>query len=76
MTGHQQVGAERPALSASRDRTAPASVLTRTSRIPAGTAPLASAQLPAGARKTVAPLARAPAIFCWMPPMGSTAPAA
>src|SRR5580698_10923126 len=70
----QQDGTGRPACSASRALTAPDSVLTLISRSPAGTALSASEQLPAGARNTVAPCALAPAIFCWMPPMGWTAP--
>ena len=46
------------------------SVDTFTSRSPAGTAPVVSAQFPAGVRKIVAPAERAPTIFCWMPPIG------
>ena len=52
------------------------SVATLIRRSPAGTAPTVSAQLAAGVRKTVAPAARAPAIFCWMPPIADTAPLA
>ena len=49
-------------------------MLTLTTRSPAGTAPTVSEQLPAGARKTVAPASRAPTIFCWIPPIAETAP--
>ena len=45
-------------------------------RSPAGTAPLVSVQFAAGVRNQVAPAARAPAIFCWMPPIGETSPLA
>src|ERR1700750_1499607 len=64
----QQEGAEAPDLRFCRAVTASCRVLTLTRRSPAGTAPLASAQLAAGVRKTVAPALRAPIIFCWMPP--------
>src|SRR5579875_1936453 len=72
----QQDGTDRPALRLSSAETAPDSVLTLTTFSPLGMAPSTSEQLPAGARKTVAPASRAPIIFCWMPPMGWTAPAA
>ena len=49
---------------------------TFTRRIPAGTAPAVSGQLAAGVRKSVAPACRAPAIFCWMPPIAPTDPSA
>jgi hypothetical protein len=65
----QQDGTGWFALSASRAATAPARELTLIRRIPAGTAPAASAQLAAGVRKIVAPAARAPTIFCWIPPI-------
>src|SRR5262249_16289174 len=65
-----------PVLRLSRAVTASFRVRTLTRRRPAGTAPLVSAQLAAGVRKTVAPALRAPIIFCWMPPMGSTFPLA
>src|ERR1022692_1128893 len=70
----QQDGTALPAFSAWRALTAPRSVLTLTRRIPAGTAPAVSGQLAAGVRKIVAPAARAPAIFCCIPPIGSTVP--
>src|SRR5690348_17270118 len=72
----QQDGTLPPAARAFRARTAPARVETLTSRSPCGTAPAVFGQLPAGVRKTVAPAARAPAIFCWIPPIGLTAPLA
>src|SRR5579875_2228491 len=72
----QQDGTDRPALRLSSAETAPDSVLTLTTFSPWGMAPSTSEQLPAGARKTVAPASRAPIIFCWIPPMGWTAPAA
>src|SRR5262249_22044776 len=49
----QQDGTDLPALIASRSETACDSVATFTTRSPAGTAPLVSAQLAAGVRKTV-----------------------
>src|SRR3984957_4336710 len=58
----------------SRYVTAWLSVLTLTTCRPAGIAPLTLEQLDAGARKIVAPASRAPTIFCWMPPIGSTFP--
>src|SRR5215475_3675005 len=74
--GAQQDGTLPPAARVLRSRTAPARVETLMRRIPCGTAPAVSGQLPAGVRKMVAPAARAPAIFCWMPPIGLTAPLA
>src|SRR5690242_11138364 len=70
----QQDGTLPPAARAFRARTAPARVETLTSRSPCGTAPAVFGQLAAGVRKTVAPAARAPAIFCWIPPIALTAP--
>src|ERR1700735_473993 len=55
---------------------APARELTLIRRSPAGTDPVVSGQFATGVRKTVAPAARAPAIFCWIPPIGSTVPLA
>src|ERR1700742_1147363 len=72
----QQDGTGLPALMLSRAEMAPDSVLTLTTRSPLGIAPLVAEQLPAGARNTVAPASRAAIIFCWMPPMGDTAPLA
>src|SRR6202011_3365639 len=72
--GRQHDGTGWPALMSCRYVTAWVSVLTLTTRRPAGIAPLTSEQLEAGARKIVAPASRAPTIFCWMPPIGSTLP--
>src|SRR5262249_57043402 len=56
----QQDGTLRPAASAFSALIAPTRLLTFTRRIPCGTAPAVSAQLPAGVTNTVAPARRAP----------------
>src|SRR5260370_2503487 len=72
--GGQDEGTGWPVLMSCRYVTAWLSVVTLTTCRPAGIAPLTSGQLDAGARKIVAPASRAPTIFCWMPPIGSTLP--
>ena len=51
-----------------------ANVETLTTLSPSGTCPTTSLQFEAGARNQRAPPSRAPYSFCWMPPIGPTAP--
>src|SRR5262249_12153006 len=65
-----------PELSACSAPTASCRVATFTSWMPPTSESSAAAQFGAGTRKTVAPSERAPAIFCWMPPIAPTVPVA